>query len=589
MNRTFIAGLAVSFFAFSNAAQALDPDAPLGEALASAQVRDCRSMDTLALDVTTSGADVVTLYANGSEATTLKRSHFERQGLDVILELENDFLERAKSFLRCETPIIHATQAQLNMLADLASQDERVAFTTIYRHGWSNGGAALVAKKGIQTRADLNGAVIAVGRYGPHVGWLAAELQRAEQQVTGQGETWSRPTIFWTENLVGFEGETPGSILRDDPNVDAAFVNIDDANILTSGGTVGNGAEGSLDGGHILLTTKSANRVISHVYAVRTDYFKANTEQIHKFVFAMFKAEDSIREDILKKLVEWDLIAEFLLQDDFLEEEAKNLWRTFETVGLQGNREMSGNAMNPTTFAGINNTVQAMLIDLGLLQQTYELELAAWNYDDFAGEVYDQRRANLPSFDTQQAKDAINRMARSGNLGDNTLEEFQINFQPNQATFTEAEYAAAFRRVIQSAQQNAGAIMSVYGHADPYHYLRQKVQGAPPHELKEIAQATRNLSVDRTNKVVDAIINAANNMGITMDRSQFTTFGEGIEKPLNGKIGDTSCWMKNPKNLDVGDPCPPQSAADQDAERRVIFRMVVIEGESEVFTPAVQW
>ena len=50
---------------------------------------------------------------------------------------------------------------------------------------------------------------------------------------------------------------------------------VPDALALTSNGTVGTGSEASVRGAKILLSTKTANRIIADVYAVRSDYFRS--------------------------------------------------------------------------------------------------------------------------------------------------------------------------------------------------------------------------------------------------------------------------------------------------------------------------
>jgi ABC-type nitrate/sulfonate/bicarbonate transport system substrate-binding protein len=72
-------------------------------------------------------------------------------------------------------------------------------------------------------------------------------------------------------------------------DIDAAFVIIPDALALTSQGTVGTGAEDSVKGAKILLSTKTADRIISDIYAVRRDYFEKNREKVKGFVKALLK------------------------------------------------------------------------------------------------------------------------------------------------------------------------------------------------------------------------------------------------------------------------------------------------------------
>ena len=67
---------------------------------------------------------------------------------------------------------------------------------------------------------------------------------------------------------------------------------IPDALALTSSGTIGTGAEDSVKGARILLSTKTANRIIADVYAVRSDYFESNRAEVEKFVQGLIQGEE---------------------------------------------------------------------------------------------------------------------------------------------------------------------------------------------------------------------------------------------------------------------------------------------------------
>ena len=71
---------------------------------------------------------------------------------------------------------------------------------------------------------------------------------------------------------------------------------IPDALALTSNGTVGTGAEDSVKGARILLSTKTANRIIADVYAVRADYFESNRAAVERFVRGLIEGETALRE-----------------------------------------------------------------------------------------------------------------------------------------------------------------------------------------------------------------------------------------------------------------------------------------------------
>ena len=103
--------------------------------------------------------------------------------------------------------------------------------------------------------------------YGPHIDYLARVLRDA-------GLSLKDVKLRWVKDLTG-TNQSPRAALRE-PGIDAAMLIIPDALALTSGGKVGTGAEESVRGAKILLSTKTANRVIADFYAVRADYLAAN-------------------------------------------------------------------------------------------------------------------------------------------------------------------------------------------------------------------------------------------------------------------------------------------------------------------------
>ena len=92
----------------------------------------------------------------------------------------------------------------------------------------------------------------------------------------------------------------PGDVVRvkgRKKSIDAVMCIIaPDGLMLTAGGKVGTGAEGSVKGAKILLTTKTASRVIADVYAVRKDYLDANRDKVQRFVHALMKGQEQLQD-----------------------------------------------------------------------------------------------------------------------------------------------------------------------------------------------------------------------------------------------------------------------------------------------------
>ena len=116
-----------------------------------------------------------------------------------------------------------------------------------------------------------------------------------------------------------------------------------------------------------------------------------------------------------------------------------------------------------------------------------------------------------------------------------------------------------------------GAVITVEGHSDPMGYLKKKKQGQQPFVLNQTKQAAKNLSLTRAQEVRDAIINFGKTKGATMDPSQFAFMGLGISSPKTGLCGV--------------DPCAPKTEQEWLSNMRVVFRIIQVEAEEDVFSP----
>lgn len=569
-----VAGLAAA--AVTSPAGAVDtvPAQPLSQAM-TPQIKNCRALDTLTVPLRTSGADLVPIYANDYASETPSGAILDANGVDVRLKLNNSLQDQLRAYMACETPIMRLTQGMANLAADITEGDPRTEQVAVYQHAWSNGADAIVTRPSISSVADLSGATIVLQAYGPHVDYMARLLADGRDAVEQTGDSWQEPEIVMTPGLIGLYGDTPAAAFLEDASIDAAFVTKTDANTLTSGGGTGTGAEGSVQGAEILASTKTASRVISEVYVVRKDYLEANREQVTSFVKALFAAEEKVREDVVKQIVDWDIVAEMLLQDAGAIEDAKQLWRDVETAGLNGNVEWMGN-QHPRSWKRVNNDIQAQLVDLGLIQSAHALATAGWDHQAaFAGELFDQRRVELPSFDSNVTSSAIKEMQDDGSLAEKTLHAFEINFKPNQTSFPVAEYKADFNKVIDMVSTYAGAVLTIEGHSDPLRYLKMKHNDANVSALRRVRKSAENLSFRRGSKVRDAIMDAAQQQGLTLDQSQFTVLGRGIGDPKTGMCGV--------------DPCPPKTKTEWLSNMRVVFKLVQMEAEANAFTPQNSW
>ncbi len=525
------------------------------------QVRDYQEQTWTPVPLITWGADIVTIYANGGQRKTAPNSTFGELGLQLEIFREDDFQKQVERFLNGEIAYLRGTMGMINMAADVCNRNPATQLVVVYQHSWSAGGDALVVKGGINRVSDLKGKTIAIQKYGPHVDYMTKLL-------TDAGLSVSDVNLIWTNDLVGPMGDTPMAKLYGQ-NVDAAFVIIPDALALTSSGRVGTGAEDSVKGARILLSTKTASRIISDVYAVRKDYFDSHRDDVKKFVKGLLLAEEAV-SDLFKDKSSTAFqrmmsgAAKILLDSEQAVGDAEGLYYDAELTGYQGNVQFFANPNYPRNFSNLTNEIQASFQQLGLLSQETELLKAGWDYTELKSGLKYADVEQASRFKKDEVTTIITKRQKQETLGEGELFTFEIYFQPNQNTFSVDLYGEQFRKVVELASTYGGAVITIEGHSDPMGYLRKKKEGQSQVVLKRIIQAAKNLSLSRANRVRDEIINFAAKQGITLDPAQFATVGHGISKPKYPVPQTKQQWLDN---------------------MRVEFKVVQVEAEADVFIP----
>jgi outer membrane protein OmpA-like peptidoglycan-associated protein len=535
--------------------------------LAGTTVRDYKPGKPIKVPVITWGGDIATILANGDAKQTRKGSIFADVGLDLELVRQDVFSRQVASYMKGETPYLRGTLGMINMASELLAADPRTKPVVIYQLTWSAGGDALVVNSKIRTTADLKGKTIGAQAYGPHVYYLSRLLADA-------GLSLKDVTLKWYPDLTGTDNTPMGAMQAG--QVDAAFVITPDAMLLSSGGTVGTGAEGSVRGARILLSTRTANRVISDVYVVRSDYLEKNRSQVEAFVKGLLQGAEKLRQiagtkgnSVYKKT--FTAAAELLLDSPLAVADAEGLYGDCEFVGWQGNVDFFNNPSFPRSQQRLTGEIQGSLKTLGLLARPTPLAQAGWDYNQLKQGLKYAQRSESPRFDSDQVTSVIARKQQQGTLQEGELFSFEIFFEPNQNSFSADLYQGSFDKVIEFSSTYGGALITVEGNSDPLGYLRKKKDGETSVVLGRVKQAAKNLSLSRAMAVRDSITQYAAQKGITLDPSQFAVVGHGISKPKNGVCGQ--------------DPCPPRTEKEWRDNMRVEFRILQVEAESAVFNP----
>jgi len=562
--------LSAGLIAAAGGARAVDyVQAPALATVVKTGVAACTGKEALQLPIITWGGDIATVFANGNQAETARGSLFEKAGLKVRLAREDVLSKQLESYLACRTPFLRGTLGMLGQVAEVTERDPRTSMVLIYQLTWSAGGDALVVKGNVNQPADLRGKTIALQAYGPHIDYLARVLRDA-------GLGLKDVKLRWVKDLTG-TNQSPRAALRE-PGIDAAMLIIPDALALTSGGKVGTGAEESVRGAKVLLSTKTANRVIADFYAVRADYLAANRAAVEKLVQAMLAANEQLAALFKKKggndpgyraMIQG--AARLLLDSPDAVPDTEAMYGDATFAGLAGNIAVYTDARNPRSLAILGKEVDEALIGAGLRTKPLPYAHAKWNFDALKGGLSSVAAAESPRFNAPAVAQVATRRTQQGGLAEGQLFTFEVQFKPNQDAFTVAQYEKDFDRAVNLAATYGGAVITIEGHADPLAFLQRKKAGETEVVLGRIRQAAKNLSFTRANGVRDGLIKYGKDRGVVLDASQFVVVGHGIEKPKNG--------------LCAGDPCAPKNEPEWLANMRVEFRIIHVEAEASVFRP----
>ncbi len=556
-------------------------------------VQPVKQAATLEVPFITWGGDVATFHANGG-LSTKSGSIYDKLGLSLKLTAGDDFVGQVKNYMSGQTPFLRGTFRMLGQASEVLGSDPRTKPVIVLQLSWS-AGDHIVARENLKTLNDLRGqnkkVRIACQQGGPHVGLLydsldAAQIRRDEVE------------IVWVTDLTGPNGAAEA--FRKDATIDACCVITPDLIGLTGGiDSVGSGAEGTVQGAHMLNSTQQMSRSIADVYAVRSDWFKANRPAVEKFVAGYLKAtEDTVAlrkqfEDTKKMSPQYRQLLQMsqsIFGEDVLptlEVDAHGLLLDCSFVGLPGQISFFEDRGNLNGFEPKMKKALDLAVDWGYAKSRLGFDPAGFDYQQIAklaGISYVKPDLASGRF----SGEGVDVFPDSEALDDRTIVSFTINFEPNEQDFSADQYGAEFNRAIQSASTFGNAVVVIRGHADPTKVLVELIrvgmekglikrtgksgdfqyflQGRPldlnqtdkivelvktgafegqQYRPRQTMQAALNLSQRRAEAVKKSIVGFAQNQGVNLDITQIQPVGAGISEPVIAKPQDMNQARQN--------------------------------------------
>lgn len=557
-------------------------------------VNPVEKTDQLEVPYITWGGDVPTFYANGG-LTTQKNTIFDKNGLKLKLVPGDDFVNQARRYLEGKTPFIRGTFSMLGLASEVLGNDPRTKPVVFLQLSWS-AGDHIVAREHIKNLNDLKGGKkkvkIAVQQSGPHVGLLDDVLKSAQA-------TWDDVDVVWVPNLTG--EKSPAEVFRKDPTIDCCTVITPDMIGLTGGlDAAGTGAEGTVKGARVLVSTAQMSRSIADVYACRQDWYAQNQPLVEKFVAGYLKSCETIVpmrrafEENHKLTPQYQNVLQ-QAQSIFgksvlptLEVDAHGLLLDCTFVGLSGNISFFQDKGNLNGFEPKQKSVLDLAVNQKYARDRIGFSAAAFDY---------KKIATLAGVEYVVPEGSRERIAAESvdvfpdsNLDDRTIVSFTINFEPNQQEFSAETYGSEFNRAIESASTFGNTVVVIRGHSDPtqtlvtlvktglakgvlqrsgqagnYQYFLNKKpldlsqtdavvkliqsgvfdEGTDGATARETLQAALNLSLARADAVKQAVVKFAQTKGFNLDISQIQPVGAGILEPLVAKPSNVEEAKKN--------------------------------------------
>ncbi|MFN5275276.1 MAG: ABC transporter substrate-binding protein [Planctomycetota bacterium] len=549
------------------------------------------------------GGDIATFLANG-DLKTKQGSTYQQMGLDMQLVAGDDFVSQVRNYVSGKSPMLRGTMHMIGLAGEVLGADPRTKPVIVLQLSWS-AGDHIVAKKGVKNLNELKGKKIACQQGGPHVGLLYDSLAAA-------GLGLEDVQIVWTKDITGPDG--PAVAFKNDASIDACCVVTPDMIGLTSGlDATGTGAEGTVEGAHVVNSTVQMSRSIADVYAVRRDWYDANKEWVSKFVAGHLKATEQLVAmrkafgETGKMTKEYEQVLS-MSQRIFgkevlptLEGDVHGLLLDCGFVGLPGQIAFFKQKSNASGF----EEVMSRSINLAT-QWKYAKARAGFEPNDFdykklaqLGGIEYVEPTNVERFNPSAES---TEMFLGENLDANTIVSFSINFEPNEQTFSSDRYGAEFLRALKQASQFGNAAVVIRGHADPSKTLMDLIKAGIAKGIIQQNGTQGNyryfmngkpLDLSRTKEVVDLIKNGsfgggntdpavtmqaalslsqaraeavkkslekfAKDSGITVDLSQIVPIGAGIMEPV----------IPKPRNID-----------EAKENMRVEFRIVKVNPEA---------
>ena len=572
-----LAFLHVSSLLAAGLVQYVEPSKPYGASpfLKSIHKGAVDSKGPLLIPLITWAADGVTVAANNGLDPVSGSPLAVAVGRPVKLEVIDDFDQQVQNYISGKSPFLRGTADMIALVAQtLKNVDPSLEPVVIFQLSTSTGADGFVAKD-ISQVADLKGKTIVTQINGPHLSLIGNMLKDAglsAHDVTIKFVHDITAAPDWNSSKPATD---PANAFRLDPQLSGAACISPDIFALT-GGTEGNGKEGTVKGARPIFTTKTASKIIFDVYAVRRDFLEHSPNIVKGFRDKHLQEQEyflSEIENIEKKTsADKDRVNKFKtlckpLAKIFNQDEgAVNdyiLWvgSDLQLAGRAGNAEFF-DENNPVGFQATTTRIQTFFKELGLISSPVTVAVSKPG----SGPVTASVPMNAPLNTT----------------GGKVLFSYAFRFPAQTSEINWRDYQDVFAQIHEIVSRYGGAGIELRGHADNffYNFVTAKIaQGKTTYQRR--IEDTQNFETLPLPKPED-ILKDADSLSLARAEAVKVAYQRYVQENFKTRAADVNVSRFNTKGMGVNDPLVRNPVTPEERAKNMRTEMFIVAVESEL-------
>ena len=480
-------------------------------------------------------------------------------------------------------PFFRGTIAQVALASEgLKAINPNLELVVIYQISWSTGADGFVAIDA-KTLPELKGKAVAGQLNGPHMLDMVPKILEDAGLQPGDVEFRYVKEISNTATEAVPVATDPANALRNDRTLAGAAMIGPDIAAVTSGE-----GKGAVKNSRALFTTRTANRLIADVIAVRRDYFEKNEAALKQMVKVLLDEANVFAADLdnvalkktadPKKLAAFKKKAEplakiFLGDTSFVNDFILWVGVDAEFAKVRGNVEFFQSTKNPVGFQATVTNAQSYLTKAGFIATATPLTNASWDWSNLGASAF-AARVSAPAFtDTQAVRQA------AAKTGSNELFKYTFKFSAAESELKWRDYEAVFDALHEKVKRYGGAVIQIRGHADPFLYNFFKMKTANGEKTYDKG-TQKGLPIPP----IESVANAANKLSYTRAAAVKTAYAAYLREKIGAGPEEIDLSRFDIRGMALAEPVYPNPVTKEQIAANMRGELVIISVETELPT-----